>query len=561
MMISGRQRALWVGLPLAAALMATSCGGSSKEDGSSPSSAGGGGGSGGKEGGTATALLGGSPGSIDPQRAYAAGTQDAVWLAYTGLLTNARADGDAGTQVIPGLATALPTVSSDGLTYDLTMRPGLTYSNGAPVKASDFTYTIERAIKLNWGGVSFFTAIIAGAADYQAGTAPTISGITTDDASGKITIKLTTPYGPFNNVLALSGAGLVPTGTAMEDLGANPPPGIGPYTISKVNGTYGFEITKVAKFADFKLPGIPAGHLDKIVVQTQSNPLSGAEDVLKNNVDAYDPSGGVPGSLLPTVMSQAKDRYSTKQVPWTYYFWLNSTIAPFNNEQARLAVSTALDRTALVRLSSGQLAEACNFLPPGIAGHEDRGCITQPNGPDLAAGKKILSDAGLAGAPVTVWGMSVAPRDAYVNYYASLLTELGFNVTTKLLAPAVFSATVSNVATAAQTGYGDWAQDFPHPISFTLPISEFGTSADLNYGRIDDPVVEQTITDYGPTPSGQLSTVADKFAAMDRHLNEKALVLPFGYADLPKFLSNRIDYDKALFSPIYYNDYSSWQLK
>lgn len=552
MRITRRRCGLIGCLSLVAALVLSSCGGSSGTDNSASGN--------GKDGGTATVDLGAAPGSIDPQRSYAAGTQDAVWLAYTGLLTYARANGVAGTKVIPGLATALPTVSADGMTYELTLRPNLTYSNGAPVKASDFAYTIQRAIKLNWGGVSFFTAIISGAADYQSNKAKTISGITTDDATGKITIKLNMPYGPFNNVLALSGAGLVPSGTAMKDLAADPPPGIGPYTISKVNGNYGFELTKVVKFAKFKLPGIPAGHLDKIIIKTQSNPLSAAEDVLKNNVDAFDPSGGIPGSLLSTVMSQAKNRYSKEQVPWVYYFWLNSTIPPFNNEKARLAVSTALDRNALVRLSSGNLAPACNFLPPGIAGHEDGGCVTQPNGPDLAAGKKILADAGLTGAPVTVWGMSVAPRDAYVNYYASLLTQLGFKVRTKLVAPAVFSATVSNVATKAQTGYGDWAQDFPHPISFTLPISKFGIAANVNYGRIDDPVVEQTKAKYGGTQSDKLASVADKFAAMDKHLNEKALVLPFGYASLPKFLSDRIDFDKALFSPIYYNDYSSWQL-
>lgn len=543
-------------VPLAAALVLTSCGGSSGTGDKAAAS----GDSKGKDGGTATVNLGASPGSIDPQRSYAAGTQDAVWLVYTGLLTYARANGKAGTEVIPGLATELPKVSADGMTYELTMRPDLAYSDGTPVKASDFPYTIQRAIKLNWGGVSFFTGIIAGAEDYQSGKATKISGITTDDATGKITIKLNIPYGPFNNILALSGAGLVPSGTPMKDLATAPPPGIGPYTISKVNGNYGFEISKMAKFADFKLPGIPAGHLDKIVVKTQSNPQSAAEDVLKNNVDAFDPSGGVPGSLLPTVLAQAEDRYSNQEVPWTYYFWLNSTIAPFDNEKARLAVSTALDRKALVRLSSGRLAEACNFLPPGIAGHEDGGCVTQPSGPDLAAGKKILADAGLTGAPVTVWGMSVAPRDSFVNYYASVLTQIGFKVTTKLLAPAVFSATVSNEATKAQTGYGDWAQDFPHPISFTLPISEFGIAANLNYGRINDPVVQETIKKYGPTPSGELASVADEFAAMDKHLNEKALVLPFGYASLPKFLSDRIDYDKAIFSPIYYNDYSSWQL-
>lgn len=558
MRLYSRRRWLVGLLPVAAAVTLASCSGSSGGSGSLGS--GGQVAGNGREGGSVTVDLGASPGSLDPQVAYAAGSQDSVWLSYTGLLTYARANGDAGTKVIPGLATALPTVSDGGTTYTLDLRPGLRYSNGTPVKASDFPYTIERAIKLNWGGVSFFTQTIKGAADYQSGKATAIRGITTDDSSGKISISLTAHYGPFENVLALSGAGLVPAGTPMKNLATTPAPGLGPYVISKVDGTYGFTMTKAPDFAAYKLPGIPTGHLDTITIKTQSNALSGAEDVLKNQADAYDPSGGVPGSLLATVKAQAGNRYSTQAIPWTYYFWLNQSIAPFDNAQARLAVATAIDRQALIRLSSGQLSAGCNFLPPGIAGHVAGDCAGQPNGPDLAKGKKILADAGLTGAPVTVWGTSIAPRDAYVNYYASLLTSLGFNVTTKLLAPAVYSSTVSNTATKAQTGYGDWAQDFPHPADFTLPFSAAGTAANLNYGHVNDPKVEATISKLGGTPSSQLDSVASEWAAVDHELNATAQILPFGYAQLPKYLSDRIDYSKAIFSPIYYNDYSSWQL-
>lgn len=533
--------------------------GSTPTTGGTSSSGGGTASGGGKQGGTATVDLGAAPGSLDPQMAYAAGSQDAVWLAYTGLLTYARANGDAGTKVIPGLATALPTITNGGKTYTLSLRSGLKYSNGTPVKAADFAYTIMRAIKLNWGGVSLFTYTIKGAADFQANKATTISGITSDDTTGKITIELNTPYGPFSNVLALSGAGLVPTGTAMKNLATNPPPGLGPYTLNSVT-SYGFTMTKAPSFAGYNLPGIPAGHLDTIVIKTQSNALSAAEDVLKNQADAFDPSGVVPGSLLSSITAQAGSRFSNVKVPWTYYFWLNQTVAPFNNVQARLAVATALDRKALVRLSSGQLAAGCNFLPPGIAGHVDGDCVTQTNGADLAKGKQMIAAAGLTGAPVTVWGTSIAPRDSYANYYASLLTSLGFTVTTKLLAPAVYSATISNPTTKAQTGYGDWAQDFPHPVDFTLPYSAAGIAANLNYGRVNDPMIEATITKVGGTPSDQLAGVASQWAAVDHELNAKAQVLPFGYAQLPKFLSSRIDYQKAIFSLIYYNDYSSWQL-
>ena len=154
-------------------------------------------------------------------------------MVYTTLLVYQHVAGPAGGASIPGLAAALPTISSDGKTYTMTLRKNLVYSNGAPVKASDFTHPIERALKLNWGGDSFYTGNIIGATAYTKG-AKTISGITTDNATGKITIHLLAPYGAFENVLAFPSSGFVPAGTAMTNLTNNPPPGVGPYMIKNV---------------------------------------------------------------------------------------------------------------------------------------------------------------------------------------------------------------------------------------------------------------------------------------------------------------------------------------
>ena len=72
--------------------------------------------------------------------------------------------------MIPGLATALPKITDGGKTYTVTLRKGLVYSNGKPVKASDFAYTVERAIKIPWGGSGqFITAQIKGATAYADG--------------------------------------------------------------------------------------------------------------------------------------------------------------------------------------------------------------------------------------------------------------------------------------------------------------------------------------------------------------------------------------------------------
>ncbi len=65
-------------------------------------------------------------------------------VVYTGLLTYHRANGVAGTKLMPGLATALPKITDGGRTYTMTLRKGLKFSNGKPAVASDFTYAFER---------------------------------------------------------------------------------------------------------------------------------------------------------------------------------------------------------------------------------------------------------------------------------------------------------------------------------------------------------------------------------------------------------------------------------
>ena len=94
------------------------------------------------------------PNSLDPQEGYTTSAGEADWIVYTPLLTYAHKSGLAGTQIIPGLATALPKITDGGTTYTMTLRPGLKYSDGTAVMASDVKFAIERALRLNWGASS-----------------------------------------------------------------------------------------------------------------------------------------------------------------------------------------------------------------------------------------------------------------------------------------------------------------------------------------------------------------------------------------------------------------------
>src|SRR3954469_14902340 len=84
----------------------------------------------GREGGAITLAQTSQPDYLDPALSYTVNGWEPMWLLYTPPLTYARAEGAEGSKLIPGLAQTLPEVSKDGLTYRLTLRMGLEYSDG-----------------------------------------------------------------------------------------------------------------------------------------------------------------------------------------------------------------------------------------------------------------------------------------------------------------------------------------------------------------------------------------------------------------------------------------------
>ena len=515
--------------------------------------------------GPISVLMGTAPDSLDPGLGALTQSYEATWITYTGLVTYAHASGEAGTRLIPGVAQSLPTVTGGGKTYTFMLRKGLVYSNGAPVKASDFAYSIERTIKLGWGSESFLTENIAGAEEFQKGKASSISGIQTDDATGRITIQLVAPYGPFLNVLAFPAAGLVPSGTPMKSLGNDPPPGVGPYEIENVVPNKSFAMVLNPNWSKDAIPGIPAGH-ENIDVSIVSNNQSEAEQVLNNSADVFDYNDTIPPTLISQIESQASDRFAKEPTVAGLYFFLNTKEAPFNNASARQAVNYGLNRQALQRLDSGMLQPACFFLPVGMPGHPTNAPCPygEPDAqPNLAKAKELVRQAGLEGAPVTVWGGSRAPHKEFIDYYTSMLNEIGFKATEKIVADAQYYATVGNLSNKAQTGFLSYSQDFPNPLDFyqLLDAKSILPTENHNLSQVNDPHIQSELASLGPIPSSQLSSVVPRWQALDEYTAKQAYLAVSGYEEVPKFFSNRINFSAAIFHPVYGNDWSSLELK
>ncbi|HWV88188.1 MAG TPA: ABC transporter substrate-binding protein [Capillimicrobium sp.] len=518
---------------------------------------------GGQAGGTLTGYYTSSPDYMDPALTYTVEGWNAQWVVYTPLLTYRHTEGAEGAELIPGLAEDLPEISEDGLTYKLKLRDGLKFSDGTPVKASDFEHTIKRVLNLESGGSAFYLPIV-GAEDYLKAGKPKadIEGIETNDETGEITIRLTERIGSFDYVLAMNFAGLVPGDTPFRNMTRNPPPGVGPYKITSSVPNRGFTLEKVPEFADFGIEDVPTGHLDKIDVTIVKNQQRQTDDIINNEVDyLIDPP---PADRMREVQDKAEGRFEPYVTNSTYYVFMNTREKPFDDERVRQAVNFAIDKRAMQRIFGGLLAPSCNFLPPGMKGYQKiepcpYGDPTQE--PDLEKARQLIQEAGAEGTQVTVWGNDEDPSKPVTEYVADVMNQIGLDARPRIVEASVYFQTIGNQKTKAQAGFANWFQDFPHPANFMFLINgaSIQETNNQNFGNVDDQEINDLID--GADKNTDLDAAAADYAEADRLAVERGYIAPYGNRQLTKLVSDRVNWESVVAHPVYEVDFSLLQLK
>ncbi|NUR09969.1 MAG: ABC transporter substrate-binding protein, partial [Nocardioidaceae bacterium] len=101
------------------------------------------------QGGTLTVLTNQVPATLDPTRAYftdsTAIMSDLVTRALTQYAYNEKTN---DMQLIPDMATDLGKPSEDNKEWTFTLRDGLKYEDGTPVKAEDVAYAVKRSFAI-----------------------------------------------------------------------------------------------------------------------------------------------------------------------------------------------------------------------------------------------------------------------------------------------------------------------------------------------------------------------------------------------------------------------------
>ncbi len=496
-------------------------------------------------GGTLTMLWNGVGSSIDPAVDY-----DPNWfllrMTNDGLVGYRQVGGVRGNDLVPDLASAIPTPTDGGRTYVFHLRRGIRFSTGAPVTPADVRASLVREFKIPGPGTTFYSAIVgASACETTPKTCTLAQGVVANASAYTVTFHLTQPDPNFLQELTLPFADVLPAGTPAQDTGTHPLPATGPYEIQKYQPNQQMVFVRNPDFHQWSAQAQPDGYPNRMVLQIGLPIEDATTEVEKGEADwMYDtPPSDRLGSLASTYASQIHINPTTQ----VYYMAMNTRVAPFNNLKVRQALNYAVNRAAIVGLFGGtRLAQpTCQILPPTFPAYS-RYCPYTANpgsgrwsAPDLAKAKALIAASHTSGQSVTVDSL---PDDTSKNislYFVSLLDQLGYHASLKTLTPSVEYPYVQDSRNKPQISLSYWSPDYNAASDFlnvSVGCAGFhpGTTASPNLSEFCDPTIQKmtahalTVQERDPSAANPL------WAKIDRATTDQA-------PEVALFVANKLD--------------------
>jgi peptide/nickel transport system substrate-binding protein len=289
--------------------------------------------------------------SLDPAEAYDLGSWEILYNVASGLLSFVPGAGE----LAPGLATAMPTVSPDGLVYTFTLRSGLKFPDGTAFNAYDVKNSIERVIA-HGGDVRLLVT------DY-------VSKVETVGSYGvKFTLK--EPFAFFPTLVAMAPYYPVSIGEGCFDYGGLNPNctcgGIGPYTI--VGWDHGVSI-ELEVNPDYYGPP-PA--TSRIIVRYYGTSADLRQAVEDGDVDmawrTLSTDDYQALALDPDIQASESD---SGYIRYLAFNTITET-PPFDNANIRSAIAAAVDREGIVHdVFTDSMSPLYSMVPQGMWSHVD----------------------------------------------------------------------------------------------------------------------------------------------------------------------------------------------
>lgn len=288
------------------------------------------------------------------------------------------------TNLFPAAAQAW-SVSPDWKTFTFHLRPGLRFSTGRKVLASDFAFSLNRmADSRTSSPAQEYLMGIRGAADVKDGKTSFLSGIRLPDEN-TLVIELEHPDIMFPYVIATYGFALPPEAVGKPDCRfSTAPVYTGPYQVARFRRGDRLVLIPNSHFVGSK------PHYDRVVAYLAVDEATQMMMFERGELDII----RIPFSQMKRTLREPRLRPLRESIPLLNctFLIMNNEMEPLTDVRVRRAISYAVDSRRRVFASNGGYTPARGAIPPGMPGYdpEVKGYEYDPE-----KARALLSEAGV----------------------------------------------------------------------------------------------------------------------------------------------------------------------
>ncbi len=497
--------------------------------------------------GTLVYPLTAAPASLDPQKAVDETAGLVVEQLYEGLF-HLRGDG----AIEPAAATEY-TVSPDSQTYTVTLRSGVTWSDGAPLTAQNYVDGLCRLLEPTTGNSYYYllTEVLAitGAHDFAAGDVADCNTVGFKAADERtLTITLERPASFLPGLLAFRA--FLPY---RADLGEPGRITNGPYLLDQWTPGEGLTLVKNPNY----------WNADAVTIERIEFPLvpDAAEQLSRYEAgDFY--VAQFPAEQTPRIQADPTFAQELQVLvqPGTSYLGINTQITPTLDVNVRRAIVSAIDRDALIAnvLEQPWHVSAQVVVPPGIVGFQgDDPSVGYAY--DLQKAREFLALAGFNEKnppPVELWYNREGNNELLFKAIAGMLEEVGIPVRLVSSSWDVHRNTLdacnapnrSAASSPAQCSYNlyrmGWVMDYADPSSLLDVV--FSPRSAFQYTGWESPAYEELMlkarVETDEAARTELYREAERLL-----LNEAAVVAPLQFYDRTLLVKSGVTFEYPAF--------------
>ena len=446
--------------------------------------------------------------TMDPALGPDANSAVAVGMVYSGLVKF-----DKNQNVVPDQATWH--ISDDRKTYTFTLKPGIKFSDGTPVTAQTYVYTLTRALfpEVASGIASFFLGNIVGANDVAGGKTKILKGVQALNST-TLQITLVQPAEYFLDIMANSIAFAL-NENVIDQYGEKNWPlevagngvGTGPFMVKEWDHNVKMVLVPNPYWYGAKTRLKEA---DMLFVNDPSTALKAYQ------AGQYDFTWNIGSQDLVTAKGLAG--FTSHSLLQTDLFFFDNTKPPFNNTAVRQAFAYATDKNTLVSaVFKGAAIAAPTIIPPGMPGYQpDYKGI--PYNPTMA--RTLLQSVypDLSKVPPITFSY---PSSQVLPAEAEALQQmwqnaLGIQVKLNSVELNAYNQETQTQPPVIHFGFTQWTADYPDPYDW-LALNLLSTASNNN-GDWHNSTFDQTVAQAEQTTGAariQLYNQAEQIAIMD----------------------------------------------